>query len=585
MMIFRGGGLSGRTRFFLYALAAVSTCGLSLSFGSVGNFSWPLRGFDQLSATLGEVRGRSLHTGVDIKTRGLNGHPVYAPARGTVNRIVSKPNGYGNALFLSHEGIESVYGHLDSFGEGAARLNTFIGIVKLMYNSDDIDFRFRTVRPIFERGQIVAYTGETGSGPPHLHYELRTRDGYLNPLKFHALRDTEPPVIDRLYVCVEEEGSTVAERAIRVRRGWRGYAPEEPSVSCAPGSRVFLKLACYDRVNSKNSVAIHRISVFENDRTAFTAGFDEIRFSDLRYGHMIYDISKSTIDGSATYTYFLCRREGNAFSGIGAGGDGYFVPGREPRRLRIAVSDFAGNSSVVELTIRGGGDFVRPAGRVKPRRGVAAELVGPGGAVSVRLRGDSLRADALVWLETPVSRDVARLAGGPGDMKESDLLAVCALHPFDLQYASPVDIAMKGPRGRDIMIYQFFEGRPPRPLPTSYIASRGEYRARSAAGGYFALIRDTVPPVIGLPPTHEFLADEAPYRKLHLQVFDGLSRLNESSLECMIDGETLPCVYDNDRRWAEVVLPRAAFDGACRHVFLKCSDAAGNTAVFSSPLR
>ncbi|HSV96435.1 MAG TPA: M23 family metallopeptidase [Spirochaetota bacterium] len=584
MSIFRGGGLSGRTAFFLYAFVVVTACGLALALGSTEKFSWPLGGLEQLSATLGEVRGRSLHTGVDIKTRGLNGHPVYAPAHGTVNRVLAKRSGYGNALFLSHGGIESVFGHLDSFGEGAARLNTFIGIVKLMYNSDEIDFRFKKTGPVFDRGQIVAYTGETGSGPPHLHYELRAGDRYINPLKFHAVRDTEPPVIDRLYICVEEEGSTVAERAIRVRRGWRGYAPVEPDVSCAPGSRVFLKLACYDRVNSRNSVAIHRIAVFENDKTIFTVIFDEVRYSDLQYGHMIYDISKSTIDGSATYTYFLCKRAGNRFSGIGAEGEGYIVPGRHPKRVRVVVSDFAGNSSVLELVIRGNGRPVESAGRVKFRRGAVAQLADASGAFSVRLRSDSLRSDALLGLEA-AAPDAVRDIAGLGAVKEADLIAVCALQPFDLQYAAPVEIAMKGPRGRDIMIYQFFEGRPPRPIPTSYNVSRGEYLGRSAAGGYFALIRDTVPPVVSLPPTHEFLAGEGPYSLLRLQVYDGLSRLDESSLECMVDGESLPCAYDNDRRLVEIVLPRTAFDGAYHHVFLRCSDSAGNTAAFSSPLR
>ncbi len=584
MGIFRGGGLSGRTAFLLYALVVMIACGFSLGFGSAEMFSWPLGGLEQLSATLGEVRGRSLHSGVDIKTRGLNGQPVYAPARGTVSRVLSKESGYGNALFLSHGGIESVFGHLDSFGEGAARLNTFIDIVKLMYNADELDFRFRKARPVFDCGQVVAYTGETGSGPPHLHYELRTKDGYLNPLKFHPVRDTQAPVIDRLFICVEEGGSTIVERAIRIRRGWRGYAPDESSVSFAQGSRVFLKLACYDRVNSQNSVAIHQIAVFENDKKIFTVAFDEVRYADLQYGHMVYDLSKSTIDGSATYTYFLCKRAGNAFSGIGAEGEGYILAGPSPKRVRIEVSDFAGNSSVLEITVRGDGRPVESAGRVKFRRGAPAELADASGAFSVRLRGDSLRSDALLGLEA-VAPDAARAISGSAGIKEAGLIAACALHPFDLQYAAPVEIAIKGPRGRDILLYQFFEGRPPRPLPTSYIASRGEYRARSTAGGYFALIRDTVPPSISLPPTHEFMGDAGPYRKLHLAVHDGLSRLNESSIECMFDGESLPCAYDIDRRWVEIILPRAVFDGAYHHVFLKCADAAGNTAVFSSPLR
>jgi len=580
-------GMSGRWRitgFAAYAALAGAACALALAYGAPERLAWPLAGLDQLSATLGEVRGRTLHTGVDVRTGGLNGHPVYAPAAGAVVRVMSKPGGYGNALFLAHDGVESVYGHLDSFGEGKARLNTFIGILKLLYNSDDIDFRFDKVRPVFDRKQVVAYTGESGSGPPHLHYELRSREGYLNPLAFHELRDTEPPIIERLFVCVEENGATVSERAIGVRRGWRGYTPDEAAVSCPPGARVFLKISCYDRVNSPNRVAVHRLGLLEGDSGVFSVRFDLIRYSDLRYGHMVYDISKSTIDGSVTYTYFLCKRDGNGFSGIGPDGDGYIVPGRDPRRFRVVAADAAGNSSVVEIVIKGDATPVDSHGWLKVRRGEQAALTAPGGAVTVRLGRGSLRTPSALRLAAISPKD-ALAVRGLGALRENDILAAAALYPFDLQFDVPADISIQGPRRADVMIYHFYEGRPPRPLPTTYSASRREYGARGVSGGYYALLRDTVAPVIGLPPTHEFMVDDGPYRKLRLEAYDGLSRLRESSVECVFDGERIPCVYDNDRRWVEMVLPLSAFDGGYRHVFLRCSDNAGNTAVFSSPLR
>ena len=473
MGLFGTSGRSRITRFAACAALAGAACAIALAHGAPERLEWLLAGLDQLSATLGEVRGRTLHTGIDIRTRGLNGHAVYAPATGAVVRVMSKPGGYGNALFLAHDGVESVYGHLDSFGEGKARLNTFVGILKLLYNSDDIDFRFGKLRPVFDRKQVVAYTGESGSGPPHLHYELRSREGYLNPLAFHPLRDTEPPVIERLFVCVEENGATVSERTIAVRRGWRGYTPMDAVVSCPAGARVFLKISCYDRVNSPNRVAVHRLGVFEGDRSVFSLRFDLIRYSDLRCGHMVYDISKSTIDGSVTYTYVLCKRDGNAFSGIGPDGDGYIVPGRDPRRFRVVASDAAGNSSAVEIVINGDAPPGESHGWLKVRRGEQAALTVPGGAVSVLLGRLSLRTPSALRLAEIPPKD-ALAVQGLGAIREDDILAAAALYPFDLQFDAPAAISIRGERGADVMIYHCYEGRPPRPLPTTSRASRRE---------------------------------------------------------------------------------------------------------------
>ena len=572
------------TGFAAFAVLASAAAAISIAAGTQKELSWPLKGLDQLSATLGEVRGRTLHTGLDIRTRGLNGHPVYAPARGRVVRVISKPVGYGNALFLSHDGVESVYGHLNSFGEGKERLNSFVEILKLLYNSDDIDFRFKNTAPLFDSGQVIAYTGETGSGPPHLHYELRSGEGYLNPLAFHRVGDSEPPVLDRLFVCVEKDGATVCEREYVIQKGWRGYRPLETSVHCPPGARAFLKLSCYDRVNSPNRVAVHRIEVLEGERRIYSVRFDLIRYSDLRYGRMVYDISKSTIDGAVTYTHFLCKRAGNGFSGIGQDGDGYILPAGGPKKLKIVTADAAGNSSAVDVLIKWDAPADDSPEWTRVRRGGPLTLTAAGGAVKVRLNRGSLGYDSALRLAT-LSPAEAAAVRGLGALNEADILSVAALWPFDLVFDAPVDVSIKGLREKNSMLYHFYEGRPPRPLITTYNAQAGEYRAKGTSGGYYALLRDTAPPVISIPPTHEFMEDDGLLRKLRLEIYDGLSRLYEPSIECMFDGERVPCAYDNDRRWVEAALPLSAFDEGLHHLFLRCSDRAGNTAVFSSPLR
>ena len=58
--------------------------------------------------------------------------------------------------------------------------------------------------PLFpvSRGQRIAYTGSTGIGPPHLHFELRDpQERALNALEYGlSIKDRIPPTIRSLMV-------------------------------------------------------------------------------------------------------------------------------------------------------------------------------------------------------------------------------------------------------------------------------------------------------------------------------------------------------------------------------------------------
>ena len=62
-----------------------------------------------LSGTMGEMRSSHFHSGIDIKTSGIQGLPVYASSEGYVSRIKIAAGGYGNALYMIHpNGITTV---------------------------------------------------------------------------------------------------------------------------------------------------------------------------------------------------------------------------------------------------------------------------------------------------------------------------------------------------------------------------------------------------------------------------------------------------------------------------------------------
>jgi len=171
------------------------------------------RGLRGGSATVvrsgGTVRTRG-HQGVDYAAP--LGTPLYATADGIVS-FAGWKGGYGNCLTIGHgTDYSTLYGHLTSFAEGI---------------SDGVAVR---------AGELIGYLGSTGhSTGPHVHYELRLRGNYVDPLShrpasFRQLGETEQARLRALVALVgapvPSSAATVAElgepsfslRAVRTLR-------------------------------------------------------------------------------------------------------------------------------------------------------------------------------------------------------------------------------------------------------------------------------------------------------------------------------------------------------------------------------
>src|SRR5882762_37833 len=80
---------------------------------SYGYFRSPLDRSLQLAANFGELREGHFHMGLDIRTGGREGLPVYAAAYGYISHLSIQEDGLGKALFVTHpNGLITVYGHL-----------------------------------------------------------------------------------------------------------------------------------------------------------------------------------------------------------------------------------------------------------------------------------------------------------------------------------------------------------------------------------------------------------------------------------------------------------------------------------------
>lgn len=105
------------------------------------------------------LRYMAMHEGVDFRAE--IGTEVFATGNGTVS-FAGRNGAYGISLEIDHGfGIVTRYAHLSGFFSGLS------------------------VGDSVERGQIVAYTGNTGrSSGPHLHYEVLVNGRAQDPIHF-----------------------------------------------------------------------------------------------------------------------------------------------------------------------------------------------------------------------------------------------------------------------------------------------------------------------------------------------------------------------------------------------------------------
>ena len=131
--------------------------------GGTGQFLWPIgtRYITQpfgCTDLLGEpywptCATRHFHTGIDLA--GPYGAAIRAADAGIAN-VFPGGYGYGNYVIIVHgNGYSTLYGHMSGFAIGNG--------------------------PV-ARGQVIGYEGSTGySTGPHLHFEIRYNDNYINP--------------------------------------------------------------------------------------------------------------------------------------------------------------------------------------------------------------------------------------------------------------------------------------------------------------------------------------------------------------------------------------------------------------------
>jgi hypothetical protein len=249
----------------------------------VSDYQWPTEASQTMSSAFAEFRRTHFHAGIDISTRGTTGYRVFASRDGYVERIHVSPFGYGKMLQVRHEdGFVTVYAHLKRFDD---RIDGYVRGFQYASEQYSLDVRPEPEAFVVRKGDVIAFTGATGAGPPHLHFEIRDeRRNPVNPLLFPhfaaTVTDTRSPEFREINFAPFDHSGRVNGSPLPVSMDARflGNGNYVIPRSLRLSGTIGLSVRATDRVNATwHNNGVYQYELFLDSTLIYTSKLD--RFS------------------------------------------------------------------------------------------------------------------------------------------------------------------------------------------------------------------------------------------------------------------------------------------------------------------
>ena len=324
------------------------------------DFHTPIDAPFDLSGTFGEFRSR-FHTGIDFKSRGVQGQKIFSIEDGYVSRIEVNNYGYGKVIYIDHlNGFTSVYAHLKNF---SPELDEYVKSELYKSKRNSIKKFPKKNQLRINKGEVIGYSGNTGrSFGPHLHFEIRDTKSQdaINPLMFnYSYKDDERPIIRGLYI-INENNSLVRNSPIRkkVKKiNDSTYTVDDFEYN----GKIGIGLDIYDiqYKNLYNQNGVYKVELFIDSILKYSYKMDKIKFSENHYKKIMYDYLSLAQKNKKVLKIYTPRNsdlsflKNNKFNGI-INSDSI-----KNNSLLVRVSDWNGNSSSIKFNIKANDSIYR----------------------------------------------------------------------------------------------------------------------------------------------------------------------------------------------------------------------------------
>lgn len=544
------------------------------------NYRMPMDLRIYLSGSFAELRSDHFHSGIDIRTAGVEGQKVFAIEDGFVSRVAVSPYGFGKAVYISHPktGHLSVYAHLQRF-EGS--IASYVKNQQYAAKSFTVNLYPEAGLLPVKKGDLIGFSGNSGSsGGPHLHFEIR--DGasqeILNPLDFgFAIKDFIRPSVQRLAVYPEDLYSTVKginNPAFFEVQGWgENHRIKENEVVKAFGNISF-GITTHDTHNdTPNKNGVYSIELFIDSLLLFAFKADRFSFDETRYVNSMID-----------YTFFIknqsriVRTAIDPYNKLGlydyVKSNGIFnVEDNKTYHAEYLVKDYNGNISRLPFVIKG----EKPVAPLKLTEiDSCKKLVVAGKSYSIRTKefeaifpSDAFYRDVLIETKTVADNNYL-----------SDIITVGETQiPVHKNYI--LTIAPKNhtvPTSKMLVLY-LEKGKAPASIGGKF--EEGKVKVSTRKLGRFAISADTVSPEIRPLNFYNGLNVDT-LKSLRVEIKDALSGIE--SFYPTLNGKWILMDYDAKNNLLVYIIDEQMVPGD--NTFkLEVSDQYNNKKVFEAVLK
>ncbi|MEJ6792884.1 MAG: M23 family metallopeptidase [Lacinutrix sp.] len=309
-----------------------------------------------LAGTFAELRSNHFHSGLDIKTKRVEGLKVYGIADGYVSRIKIAHFGYGKALYVTHpNGYTSVYAHLQKF---SPEIEKYIKEKQYKKKSFEIEVFPNSEELIITKGDIIAYSGNTGSSSgPHLHFEIRDNaERPINPMLFGIdVKDTTKPLISKVYAYPigpksHVNGSNKKQNLRLIPQKNGDYKIEELKAFGTIGFAIST-IDKQDLAANKNGV--YNISTYYNGVQNLEVDFKRFSFAETKHLNRLIDYSHFKEKKVRLQKLFI--EENNPLSLYDNIIDNGYIKIYDSTSsvYKAKITDFKGNETNLDITVKG----------------------------------------------------------------------------------------------------------------------------------------------------------------------------------------------------------------------------------------
>jgi hypothetical protein len=309
----------------------------------------------EMSAGFGDIRPNHFHMGLDFRTNGQEGIPLFAISDGYISRIRISPTGYGRVIYINHaNGITSVYAHCSTFSK---RIQSLLVPVQKQFQQNDFDWHLGPNEIFVKRGEQIALSGNSGNSTgPHLHFELRDSktEHALNPLLhgFHV-SDVAAPILQGIRIVgIDENGYLIPGKSLQIPLTKSSHTLEIPADFVRKSEKIGVCISASDPLKSGGSAfGLFSAELWIPSGERFGFELSEISFDDSRYvnSHMDYDEYKAS--GVKFQKLFRTKQNPLTIYQLKSNG-GIVLHGNDSISSSLILTDVKGNTAQHELNIQ-----------------------------------------------------------------------------------------------------------------------------------------------------------------------------------------------------------------------------------------